>query len=223
MPDVSEIKYGEDNPIENAPELTEEELYIISEKQKVIDGLLAEKGIAKYKLDLNLGKGFTLRAPSHGALSFWESGKKFHGGGDAKMYMCPGKDRGINDCEAFIPDPSQGYGFAFCPKCKNVWRASETPGEVFARLMPEGWAALLLKYFARLELNADIRIKMLKADREHSDIRKTAEVEQERQKGGEVLAAARERVTRIYTLRSIIRDTSTGSDLYSRLLAFVKA
>lgn len=218
-----EVKYGEDNPIDAAPELTEEELDIIRRKQELIDELLSEKGVAKYKLDLNLGRGFSLRAPSHGAISFWESGSKFHGGGDTKLYICPSKEKGVADCESFIPDPSQGYGFAFCPKCKNVYPAKDTAGEVLARLMPEGWATLTLRYFLRLDMNADLRVKMLKADRRRSDIRYNADQEQNKQKGGEVLALSRERVTRIYLLRDIIRDTSTGADLYSRILAFIRA
>jgi hypothetical protein len=224
MPAISkEIKYGEDNPIELAPELTEEELDIIRQKQEALDKLLAEKGVAKYKIDLNLGRGFSVRKASHGALSFWESGKKFHGGGDTKLYICAGKMKGVNECEGFLPDTSQGYGFGFCPKCKNLWPAAEMAGEVFARLYPQGWATLILRYFVRLEMNADIRIKMLKADRMSSDIRYNAEQEQERQRGGEVLAVARSRVTRIYTLSSIIKDTAAGADLQARILAFVQS
>lgn len=224
MPIVHEpIKYGEDNPIENAPELTGEELEIIKKRQEILDKLLADQGLAKYKIELNLGSGFSLHAPSHGALTFWESGKHFHGGGDAKLYLCPGKDRGMNGCEEFIPDPSQGYGFLLCPGCKNLWKGQEVAGEILARLSPEGWATIILKYFVRMGMNADLRIKMIREGKKDGDIRLAAKVEQDSRRGGEKLQVARQRHIRIYTLTSIIRDTSAGADLRGRILAFIKA
>ena len=224
MPIISEsIKYGEDNPIEKAPELTEEELEAIKKKQETLDKLLSDRGVAKYKIDLNLGSGFSLNSPSHGALTFWESGKHFHGGGDAKLYLCPGRDKGMNDCEEFIPDPSQGYGFLLCPNCNNLWQGEDVSGEILARLSPEGWTTLILKYFLRLGMNADLRIKMLREDKRAGDIRLAAKVEQDEHRGGERLQVARQRHTRIYTLAAIIKDTSVGADLKGRILAFIKA
>lgn len=216
MARAAEVKYTE---LGEVALLTDEEKDTIEKKQKALDKLLEEQGVAKYKIDLNVSKDWSITKPSVGALSFWESGRKFHGGGDCKMYICPGKDKGINDCEGFIPDTSQGLGFLVCPVCHNIWQGRDVAGEILARLPPRGWAELILKYYARLGMNADLRMKYPLVD-----IREAAQKEQEKQLMGDILESARaKRPVRIYTMRAIIKDTSAGADLFNRILAFVTA
>jgi hypothetical protein len=203
--------------------LTDDEKDAIEKKKKALDGLLSQQKAAKYKIDLNLGRGFSTKKPSHGALTFWESGKRFHGGGDCKLYICPGKMREVNECEAFIPEPSQAAGFLFCPECNNVWKGDDVIGEVLARLMPNGWATAMLRYFIQLKYDADLRIKYIIDVGRTADIRAAAELEQEKQKGGEVLDIPRQKNTRIYLVSDIIKDTAAGADLHKRILAFIAA
>ncbi len=214
------VQYEEPGPIRI---LTDEEKDTLQKKKTALDSLLAEQQIAKYKIDLNLGRGFSLIKPSHGALTFWESGKKFHGGGDCKLYICPGKERGISQCDAFIPDSSQGQGFLFCPKCDNVWKGEDVGGEILARLTPKGWAEAMMKYFIKLELNCDLRIKYVIDIGGKADIRIAASKEQERELRGEALEIPRQKNTRIYLMKDIIRDTAAGAELYQRILAFITA
>jgi hypothetical protein len=164
MPDIKDVKYGEDNAIENAPTLTEEEEHTLKSRMKAMDDLLAQQGVAKYKIEVMFQRRRSMVAPIYGLMSFWESGAKFHGGGDTKMYMCASKDRKLSDCETFIPDSSNGYGFLVCPNCKKVWKGEDVSGEIGARLSVEGWATLLLKYFHRMQANADIYLKYPKFD-----------------------------------------------------------
>jgi hypothetical protein len=219
VPIIRDVKWGEDNPIEAAPTLTEEELAILQKRMAAMDKLLAEQKKAKYKIELMFSSRRSGREAYAGALSLWESGAKLHGGGDTKIYECPAKALKFSDCDGLIPDASQGYGHLVCPKCQKVWKGSQVHGEVFARLTTANWALLIYKYFVRLGHNADIYVKLPKAD-----IRRAAELEQARQLGGEKLSSARtRRDVYIYPLRHIITDTSAGADLITRFKALLSA
>jgi hypothetical protein len=218
MPHVKEVKWGEDNPIENAPVLTEEEEHEIKRRMALLDKILATEQKGKYKIEIMFGKARSMSRPTPGAMYFWESGSKLHGGGDAKIYMCPGKKFGIN-CDAFIPDASTGYGHLVCPSCKKVWQDNQVDGEILAVLTMKNWAQAILKQFIRLELNCDIYLKFAK-----DDIRSKAFMEQQRKMGGEKLAEARDaRARAIYPLKNIIKDTSHGASLLGRFQAFLLA
>lgn len=201
------------------PFLSAEEKEIIEAKKKALDEMLDLKGLARYKIEIMLGKGYAPSKPSAGIMSFWESGTKLHGGGDTIMHICPGKERKVSDCEAFISDAGHGYGFLVCGSCGRGWEGEEVYGQVGFRLTAQNWAKAVLKYYMRLDMNADIVVKY-----HYEDIRNAALLEQERQRGGEVLAGARQRrVPRIYPLKNIIKDTSAGADLEGRFFAFMRA
>jgi hypothetical protein len=219
MPIIQEVKYGEDNPIEAAPKLTEEEEVILRDRMAALDKLLSDKELAKYKIEIMFERKRSKTAPTFGMMSFWESGAKFHGGGDTKMYFCAGKKMKVNDCDIFIPDSSNGYGHLVCPRCKNVWKGEQVDGEVGAKLTMQNWAGVLLKYFMKLDARADIYMKFPKYD-----IRVLTQMEQDKQMMGDALAKARgDKQKCIYPLKNIIRDTAAGADLYSRFLAFLRA
>jgi hypothetical protein len=182
------------------------------------DKLLEQKQTAKYKLELFLGKARSMTKPVPGMLSFWESGSQLHGGGDAKVYICPGKHIGKNECEAVIPFALNAYGFCVCNKCGEAWDAEKVIGEVFGRHSMRQWSELLMIYMRKLDMNCDIYLK-------HSpdDIRSVAMREQEHQHGGELLAKARKRALHIYPMSHIIKDTSAGADLTNRIFTFLTA
>jgi hypothetical protein len=201
------------------PFMSEEEKQALEQKKTALDKLLEDNNLAKYKIEIMFGKGYAPSKPSHGAVSFWESGSKFHGGGDTIMHMCPGKDLKVSNCEGFIPDGSHGYGFLVCPSCHHPWEGEQVSGQILCRLTAQGWAKLVLKYFMRLEMKADIYVKY-----HPEDIRSAAAIEQSKQHMGEILLGARRsRRPRIYPLKNIIKDTSAGADLEGRFLAFLRA
>lgn len=221
MPTVKEVKWNQDNDLDAVPVLSEEDKAEIDRRLSIMDKLLADQGKAKYKIEFLFGRDRSNRAPYSGAVSFWESGTKFHGGGDTKLYMCPGATLGINDCQGFIPDPSNGYGFCVCPKCQKVWKDEQVGGEVFYKLPTSKWALIALKFFVALEHNADIYVKSLERT---MDLRKATELEKERNRGGEVLLAARlARTPFIYPLRNILVDTANGADILGRFYAFLSS
>jgi hypothetical protein len=216
---VKEVKWNQDNDLDNAPVLGEEELEALKGRMLAMDKLLAEAKKAKYKIELMFGSRYASNQPYPGALSLWESGAKLHGGGDTKVYECPGKSLKRSDCTSLIPDASQGYGHLFCPGCKTVWKGSQVHGEVFARLSNQGWATLLYRYFTKLGHNADIYVK-----RPRRDIRVAARAEQHKTMMGELLEATRKkREVFIYPLKNIIKDVNAGADPVKRFRALLSA
>jgi hypothetical protein len=201
------------------PFLSEEDKAAVEAKKKALDALLETKDLARYKIEILFDRGFSPSKPSAGIVSFWESGSKFHGGGDALMHICPGKKLGVSNCEAFIRDAGHGYGFLVCKACNKVWDGDKVYGQIMARLTYQGWAQLVLKYFMRLEMSADIYVKY-----HPNDLRLAAMREQTAKYSGDTLDQIRSsRRKRIYTLKSILADTAAGADLEGRFQAFIKA
>lgn len=172
---------------------------------------------ARYKLEVMFGKERSLVNPTSGMVSFWESGKMLHGGGDSKLYICPQKSRGEGTCHAWIPDSSHMPGGIVCGYCGSMWKGPELIGEIFARLTMQNWTKVLLKYFLRMDMNADIRIKY-----PVQVLHKVTEQETLRDRGGELLEKARtERVSVVYPLSRIIKDTSSGATLEDCIKKFL--
>jgi len=218
MIDVKPVSAVE-NLAPSNPFMTAEERSAFEQKKLALDKLFDDNNIAKYKIEVLFGKGFSTHKPSVGIMSFWESGSKFHGGGDTIMHICPGKELKKNNCEAFIHDSSHGYGFLVCSDCGEAWNGEQVYGQVAFRLTVKDWALVVLKYYRKLGMKADVYVKY-----HPDDIRSAAAREQASQHMGELLAGARRsRRPRIYPLKNIIKDTSTGSDLLGRLEAFLRA
>ena len=214
-----EVKWGEDNSIDHAPTLSEEEKHAVKERCIALDKLLREQGKAKYKIEVMFSKRRSMHAPCPGIVHFFESGTQFHGGGDTKIYLCPGKMLGKSDCEAVIPFSSNGYGYLLCPECKTVWQGPQVIGEIGYNLPLRKWAEVLLKHFVRFGHNADFYVKFSK-----HDIRAAALMEQQRQMHGDKLNITRtDRPRLVYPLRNLLRDCSAGADLLGRIYAFLTA
>ena len=207
------------------PAATEEEEDAIQKKKEAYDSLLAEKGIAKFKLEATFNDERSLYRPFGGIVTWWESGNKLHGGGDSKIYVCDNNgeypDLEGMGCKGFLPDSCNGLNFIACPNCGVLWKNEQVVGEIWYKLTIQKWADVLHNWYVRLEMNADIRIKYAR-----SDIRTAAAREQERQMGGELLQLARSaerRSSSTYPLANIIKDTAAGADLRGRILAYLQA
>ena len=214
---VSEVSANEVS-IDKAPEMSEEDRLALAQRMKALDVLLATQKKAKYKIELFFGEARSMYKPIPGCVSFWESGHRLHGGGDVKVYFCPGKLLKKNDCDALIPFEFNQYGHLVCHRCRTVWKGDQVIGEVFGRHTMRQWAELLFKYFHKLDHNCDIYLKHSPAD-----IRSVAKREQEKDKGGELLQKVRTRALHVYTLKNIITDTAQGADTLSRFYAFLTA
>jgi hypothetical protein len=211
MPIIGEVRWGEDNPLEAAPTLTEEEQDTLKKRMAAMDKLLVEKKRAKYKIEVTFSSHYRANQHYPGALSFWLSGSKLHGGGDEKIYLCP-------TCQVLILPHAQGYGHLVCAKCGVTWKGEQVKGEVFHRSTTQAWVHHLYFWFRALDFDADLYIKRPKVD-----IRVAADLEQARQRGGEVLQKARRREVVIYPLYHLIKDTAAGASIPDRIHAFLRA
>lgn len=170
---------------------------------------------AKYKLEVIFSRARSTRAPTPGILSFWDSGTKFHGGGDDKVYLCPGEG-----CQGILRDQYNHKEGVVCPTCGSVWQHQALIGELCFNLPMRKWAEVLHRYYARFDYHCDVYLKYAR-----DDIRQVALAQADRQtwQGSKNLEKARKRVRSIYPLKNIIKDTSAGADLLSRLYAFLVA
>lgn len=217
--DPNTIRWGEDNAIEKAPKLSEEEQEALRLRMAAMDKLLSDQGKAKWKVEIVFFHKRSVGGHSAGAISIWESGTKLHGGGDTKAYFCPSREQKVGDCTGIIPDSSNGYGFLVCPYCKRVWAGEQVYGEIFGRWTNRTWSEKILQMFRKLDHNADIYLKYPRAD-----LRVAAHDEQQKQLMGERLQKVRrDRVQYIYPLKNIIKDTANGADLLGRFYAFLTA
>lgn len=181
------------------------------EKEVVVDPVLH----AKYKIEVTFTHKRTTKGKNQVGIQVWESGKRFHGGGDQLMFVCtdttekdPQKAQG---CGGFIYADNIHNGIAFCTHCKRSVVASKL-GQLYYMNEPmQRIAERLTELFYKLEAKADILLKFHK-----SDIRYIA---MERAKGPDV--ARRLKGMAIYPLRNIIKDTAHGADLTKRFKTFI--
>jgi hypothetical protein len=202
-------------------EMSDGEQKVLREKMLALDKLFGSKAVvARHKIEVQFGKERSTWKAFPGMISLYLSGTKLNGGGDEKLYMCP-----RNDCSGVIPPFKRfvkevgGKAIAYipCPKCGMMWPENSLVGEIFYRLTPKDWALVILRFFARLEHNADIYVKY-----HRTDIRAVTMMELARARGGETINKARNsRGLHIYPLKNVIKDTSAGAQLYDRILTFI--
>lgn len=206
-----------------SPDVGDAELAVTLAKRNVeeLERRALEKKVALYKIEIQFGRDHHVNGtPTYGMLTLWESGTKLHGGGDALLYVCPSKTLKLGDCEGVIPDAMNGRSVVVCPHCMVAWKNADLVGQVYYRLPITKWAEVVHRWFVRLNMNADIRVKYF-----YQDIRVASEKEQAKELRGELLEKARsasQRVSRVYPLENIVRDVNAGADMYNRILAFLR-
>jgi len=167
---------------------------------------------AKYKIEITFVEGRTVQGPNRCGISIWESGKRFHGGGDDLMYWCkdnrPGQDGG---CWSPIASDFIRGGVAVCPSCKRMVNAEWLTNMRIGNVTSQALAKELVKIFHSLGGNSDIYVKYHKTDIHY--------IAMERDKGPET--AKRLKGMHIYPLKNILKDTSSGADLGKRFFAFL--
>lgn len=177
---------------------------------------------AKFILDVYFNDERSHFRPFSGFVMVWTNGGAFHGGGDEKVYLCPQKVEKKGEtkiCAAPIPPNLIKHKLGICLACKTPSEDKKLIGEVLFKLPLSSWAAVLERYFYRLDCNADLRIGIMKGD-----LVKAAGLEQERQMHGDKLnKVRRDRSWVRYSLHDLVRDGASGATLQSRLNAFLRA
>lgn len=174
---------------------------------------------AKYKVELFFAKPRVFSGPSFGLLTIWSNGGQLHGGGDELLHLCPGKRIGKNNCEAVLPELSDGHGQLVCPVCMTAWNGDQVTGQVLYNIPLKDYADVLAYWFVRLGCSVDFVIK-----HSYEDLAAATRAVAEQVQGRDrVDNLRRRRVRYIYRASALLRDTSSGATLVSTLRSFVTA
>lgn len=192
---------------------------------------------AKYKIEVMFSRhrSSLLHKNSPLMLLIWESGKRFHGGGDQKMYWC-----GYQDCQKPLSSDNFGPMHCVCPRCQRelflgpdsrkphydsmraqgrstegLDRIPDVVGERLLNLTPGKLADLLVRTWESLDRDADVYLKYSPFEIRYDKLHETP-------KDLDQLNKARvQRQPLIYTLKNIVKDLAAGADLRSRFLAMI--
>lgn len=192
---------------------------------------MTEHLAAKYKIEVHFGKNRTMSGPNVCAVSAYESGKHLNGEGDEMMYICSERDRGLmvggqvtkdkdapiqkgkDGCGAFISGKQIKSGFAMCTSCGNIIKADALTNSMFYSLSNKQLAAKIATWFRKLESNCDIYVKYHPTDIRYIAMEKAHGLDKARMLRG----------LSIYPLANIIKDTTAGASLESRISAFLSS
>ncbi len=167
---------------------------------------------AKYKIEVMFEKDRTVAGPNLCGIQLWESGRKFHGGGDQLMYWCMDTESSQGCKSPFSGDLIVGP-VANCPNCGMTVLMARAANMRIVRLSSKVLSQELSKIFHSLGGNADIYVKYHKTDVHYLAMaRAKGEATAKRLKG-----------MHIYPLKNIIKDTTSGADLTGRIHAFLTA
>lgn len=202
-----------------------------------VDRLSPETIRAKYKIEVIFSRhrSSLLHKPSPCMVQLWESGKKYHGGGDQKLYWC-----GYDDCCMPISSDNFAYMHCVCPSChrelfldqpskeahqRALLRDGRDPrellqipivvGERMLNLTPPKLAEMLELTWRRLGGDADIYLK-------YSPLEIRYDVKHETSRDLDNLDQVRiQRQPLIYPLSRIMKDLNAGADLRGRFQAML--
>lgn len=177
-----------------------------------LDKTLSGEIRAKYKIEITFVADRKLNGPNKLGISIWESGKRFHGGGDELMYWCKdnraGEDGG---CWSPISSDYIKGGVAFCKNCQRTVNAELLTNMRIGNVTNQNLAKELVAIFHSLSSNCDLYVKYHKTDIHY--------IAMEKAHGPNV--AARLKGLSIFPLKNILKDTSSGADLGKRFYAFL--
>lgn len=189
---------------------------------------------SKYKIQIWIKSERSLQKPLTFTLSFYESGKRLHGGGDESMWVCrkkptaprPKRPMGVahrpgtwkneatpDGCNAMIPGDHAVRGYVVCPSCGVRWDTEHIADALFYRLPVEKAAEVIAQWYRKLGSDCDIYVKYRDQDIRVKMMARTYGIRRARELKGLV----------IYPNARIIKDCSTGATVESRFKALLLA
>lgn len=200
------------------------------------DDLVREQRFSKshYKAQIWIKSDRSIHKPMAFTLSFWESGKRLHGGGDESMWICrkkpeaprPARPFGVahrssafakeatpNGCGSPIPGDHAVRGFVLCPFCGVRWDTEHIADALFYRLPVETAAATLADWYRKLNSDCDFYVKFRAQDVRSKMMAREYGVRHARQHKGLV----------IYPNANLIKDCLGGATVESRIKALLLA
>lgn len=184
---------------------------------------------ADYKIQIWFRSNRSIHKPIAYTLSFWESGKRLHGGGDEMMFICRrhqhapkikpfdiamAKQQTVRGCDGLIPGGIAGAGGVIvCPHCHVKHRPDQVGDSIFYRTTADQAATVLATWFRKIGSRADLYAKYNPTDPRSVMMAQNYDYRTAREKKG----------LTIYPLQNILKDTLNGSSLESRFKAFITA
>lgn len=168
---------------------------------------------AKFKIEIKFRDDRKLFGDNSIGWQAYESGKHLHGGGDELLYWCVARNERDIGCGAPIYGNNIIQGVALCTGCQRQINASLLTSNFVIKMTIKKLAVETAKLWRQLDGSADIYCKYSREDIRWQIMEKKLGAEKARELQGLC----------IYPLGNIIKDTSAGSSLESRLEAFFKA
>jgi hypothetical protein len=184
---------------------------------------------ADYKIQIWFRSERSMKKPIAYTLSFWESGKRLHGGGDEMMFICrrhehapqlsawevdAAKLKSPRGCDGLIPGGIGGNtGLLVCPHCHARHKPDQVGDSIFYRTTVNQAADVLAKWWRKLGGKADLYAKYNPTDPRSIMMAQNYDYRTAREKKG----------LTIYPLQNILKDTLAGATLESRFKAFITA
>ena len=183
---------------------------------------------ADFKIQIWFRSERSLRKPVAFSLSFWESGKRLHGGGDEMMFVCRrhasspklqpfdvamSKKKTVRGCDGLIPGALADSGVIVCPHCHVRHRPEQIGDSIFYRTSINQAADILAKWWRQTGGRADLYAKYNPNDPRSIMMAHNYDYRTAREKKG----------LTIYPLQNILKDTLNGASLESRFKAFITA
>ena len=183
---------------------------------------------AKWKIQIWFKSDRSVHKPITFTLSFWESGKRLHGGGDESAFICrrnPNapkpvkppfvavgrslfkKEANPDGCDGIIAGDLAVGGYIVCPHCGVRWDTEHIADSLFYRLPVEVAATVISDWFRKLGSDCDFYLKYRPEDvrtkmmAEHYGLQE----------------AMRHKGLLIYSLSRLMRDLAGGASLESRV------
>lgn len=190
---------------------------------------------AKWKIQVWIKSDRSVHKPLAFTLSFWESGKRLHGGGDESAFICrrrpntprpkappflalggksPFKKAADPDgCGLVIPGDLASNGNIMCPHCGMKWDTEHIGDSIFYRVPAENAATVIADWFRKLDSDCDIYVKFRAQDVRTKMMALEYGTHIAKQLKGLV----------IYPLAHIIKETSGGTSVEDRFKALLLA
>lgn len=209
----------------------------MNEEEKVDPEIKAlfegEATLAKYKIEVMVGPDRSGLRDFRAIISIHESGKHFHGGGDAGMYLCMDhrvfqdinasalpllrqmqKERTERGCGSPIPNNVIAGPLANCPGCGNIMHVENLTGQIPFYGSIVGLVEMVEILFNSFKGNADIYLKHFKYDIRY-------DIKNARADFSKVERARANIEKSIYPLYRILKDTSSGARMSTLIRSFL--
>jgi len=165
---------------------------------------------AKYKIEVTFDQHRTPKGPNILGIQLWESGKRFHGGGDELMFFCRDSELDAGCWYPISQNEIKG-SIAYCLNCQQAINADRLTNIKIGRVSTKRLADDLVEIFRQLKGDADIYVKFHKTDVRY--------IAMQRDRGPEI--AQRLKGMHIYPLKNILKDLEGGADLSKRFFSFL--